>query len=145
MEDGGNSSSIIGLQEISLTSITTIKFLIQPLKIKRVKQLDYGREMVESIKDGVLDMLTKHQRLRLRDSTKNSDSSSTDHSTLFLNYHSTELLRAQEQTILFSRDGERTGSDNNSTSMRDPRQSDLNNGRTMPWKSKAMEEALTSD
>jgi hypothetical protein len=42
-----------------------------------------------------------------------------------------------------SRDGETTGSDSNSTSMKSQRLFDPNSGRTMLLKSKAMVEAIT--
>jgi hypothetical protein len=96
-------------------------------------------------KNGKYSTLIKLERLRPRDSMKNSDSTSTDHSIWYLSFHSTELLKVQELTIWFSRDGERTGSGNNSTLTRRLRLLDLNNGRTTPWKSKVMVEAQTSD
>jgi hypothetical protein len=86
------------------------------------------------IKDGEFFILTRRQLLKLRDSMKNLDSISTDHSTLSQNFHSTELLSVLEHTTLPSRDGERMSLDNNTTSMRFQRQSDPNNGRTMQWK-----------
>jgi hypothetical protein len=86
------------------------------------------------IKDGEFFILTRRQLLKLRDSMKNLDSISTDHSTLSQNFHSTELLSVLELTTLSSRDGERMFLVNNTTSTRCQRLSDLNNGRTMQWK-----------
>jgi nucleoid DNA-binding protein len=45
------------------------------------------------IKNGKSSILTRLPRLRLRDLMRNSDSISIDHSTLSLNFHSTELPR----------------------------------------------------
>jgi hypothetical protein len=101
--------------------------------------------MERTTKNGKFFTLIKLERLRPKDSMKNSDSTSIDHSTLYLSFHSIELLKVQVQTTLSSRGGERTGSDSNSTSKKSQRPFDHNNGRTMLSKSKAMVEAATSD
>jgi hypothetical protein len=67
-----------------------LMFLVE--RILKDKKLLPGRDTMEPIKDGKLFMLIL-LRLKPRDSMKNSDSTSTDHSTLSLNFHSTELLR----------------------------------------------------
>lgn len=97
------------------------------------------------IKDGLFFILTKKLLPKLRDSMKNLVSKSTDHSTLFQNFHSTELLSVLEQITLPSRDGERMSLDNNTTSMRFQRLSDHNNGKTMLWKSNPTVDLTTSD
>jgi hypothetical protein len=52
------------------------------VKMKKVKQLSYGIEMVKEllIRDGRLSILIKPPKLELKDSTKNSASTLTDHS-----------------------------------------------------------------
>jgi hypothetical protein len=84
-------------------------------------------------------------RLQPKVLIKNLDSKSTDHSTLFQTCQCTELLNVLELTTWLLRDTPREDLDNNSTSMEFQELSDLNNGRTMPWKSNPMVEAPTLD
>jgi hypothetical protein len=83
-------------------------------------------------------MLTRLQRLKLRDSMRNSVSTSTDHSTSDQDYQCRELLSAMEPTMSGSRDGERTSLLNNGSSMRSQRQSRITTGSLIHLKSKAM-------
>jgi hypothetical protein len=53
IQDGGNSSSMINQEKLSETSTTKIEYLIPLHKIKRDKQLESGRSMVEPIKNGM--------------------------------------------------------------------------------------------
>jgi len=76
---------------------------------------------------------------------RNSDSTSTDHSTLSQSFHSTELLRCLVEPTWSSRDGERTNDNNNSGSMRSPRPSETTTGRTTALISKATVKATTSE
>jgi len=76
---------------------------------------------------------------------RNSASTSTDHSTWFQNFHSTELLRCLVELTWFSRDGETTRDNNNSGSMRRPRLSETTTGRTTALIFKAMEIATISE
>jgi len=76
-------------------------------------------------------------RILLRkESTKNSASMSTDHSISDQDFQCKELLKLMETTTSHSTDGilqERTNS--NGGSMEFPRQSEINTGRTIAWKS----------
>jgi len=131
--DGSRFSNIKKI--ISVTSKKKIDALrLVETKISKDKQFLLVIDKMVPIKDGKFFILTRRQPLKLRDSMKNLDSISTDHSTLFQNSHSTELLSVLEPTTLPSRDGERMSLDNNSTSMRFQRPSDPSNGRTMQWK-----------
>jgi hypothetical protein len=124
---------------------TTKYLMLYKAKMQRVKKSVSGVTTVRTTKNGRSYMLTKLEKLRLKDLMRSLVSISTDHSTLSLNFHSTELLRPQVPTMSSSRDGETTGSDNNSTSMKSQRLLDLNNGRTTLLKSKATVEATTSE
>jgi len=53
----------------------------QEERMKKVNQFGLGSSMMEPTRDGRSSILTKHQRFQLKDSTKNMDSTSTDHST----------------------------------------------------------------
>jgi len=79
----------------------------------KAKQLVYGVTTKESISNGQLFILTKQRAHKLKDSIKTSVSMSTDHSILFLNFHSIELLSVLVLTMLYLRDGEITTDLNN--------------------------------
>jgi hypothetical protein len=111
--------------------------------IRKDNQLEFLVPMVETTRNGTSFISTKLKLLQLRVSMKTSVSTSTDHSTSFQDSHNTESLKLLEQTILSSRHMQREDLDNNSTSIMFPRLSDLSNGRTMLWKSKAMVDHLT--
>jgi hypothetical protein len=93
-----------------------------------------GATMEEPIKNGEYSILTRLVSLRLRDSMKNLDSTSTDHSILSLNSHSTELLRCTVTLTCGSRDGETMLLNNNGGLMKRPRLSEttMDHGRAMP-------------
>jgi hypothetical protein len=111
--------------------------------MKKDKQL-VSRIILETLtRDGRSSILIRLKKQRLRDSTKNSASTSIDHSTLSHNFHSTELLRCSEELKWSSRDGERIQDNNNSGSMKSPRPSETTTGRTTALISKATEEAIT--
>jgi len=74
-------------------------------RILKDRKLVLTRETMVRTKDGRLFILTQ-LRQKPRDSMRNSVSTSTDHSTLSLSFHSTESLRASEPITLLSRDGE---------------------------------------
>jgi hypothetical protein len=93
---------------------------------------------VEPTKDGKFSISTRRERLRQRDSMKNLDSTSIDHSISFQSFHSTELLRCLVEPTWSSRDGERIPDNNNSSSMRSPRLSETTTGRTTALIFKAM-------
>jgi len=59
-------------------------------------------------KDGRFFILIRRQRLKPRDSMKNSDSTSIDHSILDQDFQCRELLSATVLTMSGSEDGERT-------------------------------------
>jgi hypothetical protein len=68
-----------------------------------------------------------------------------DHSTSDQDFHSRESLNAMVLTTFGSEDGERTLQLSNTSSIAPQRQSDLNSGRTMPWKSNLTVDQLTSE
>jgi hypothetical protein len=76
---GGRSSDM--RIHSSQTGITTRYLMFQEEKILKDKPFGSGRNTEEPTRDGQFSMLTRHQRQRLKDSTKNSASISTDHST----------------------------------------------------------------
>ena len=141
--DGSRFSNIKKI--IFVTSKKKIDALrLAETKISKDKQFLLVIDKMVPIKDGKFFILTRRQPLKPRDSMKNLDSISTDHSTLFQNFHSTELLSVLEPTTLPSRDGERMSLDNNTTSTRFQRPLDLNNGRTMLWQFNPMVDQQTS-
>jgi len=87
------------------TSATLTKLIdalmLSETRMSKVKQFRSITDIMVQTKDGRSFTLTRRQRLKQRDLTKNLDSTSTDHSTLSLNFHSTELLSVLEPTILF--------------------------------------------
>jgi hypothetical protein len=74
--------------------------------------------MVENINNGKSFTLTKQERLKLRDSMRNSVSISTDHSTLDQDSQCKESLSAMVPTMSGSEDGERMLWVNNGTLMK---------------------------
>jgi hypothetical protein len=86
-----NGSKFSSTRKInSLTGPTTRSLRLKELRMKKDKPLVYGVTMEDPIKNGPLFILTKLRALKLRDLTKISASMSTDHSTSFQSYHSTE-------------------------------------------------------
>jgi len=67
-------------ENTSSTGRTERLLMSQEERILKDKQFGHGRSMVEPTRDGKFFILTKHQRFQRKDSTKNSDSTSTDHS-----------------------------------------------------------------
>jgi hypothetical protein len=81
---GGRSSD---MRIINSSTGTTVRYLMfQVERMKKDKQSGYGRITVELTRDGKSSILTKHQRLPRKDSTRNSDSTSIDHSTSDLDF-----------------------------------------------------------
>jgi hypothetical protein len=78
-------------------------------KVKMLKDRisKYMEDITEPIRDGRYSILTRRQRLKPRDSMKNSDSILIDHSTLDLNFQWRELPSATVLTTSGSEDGER--------------------------------------
>jgi len=68
-------------------------------RIKKDKLLSSGRNMVEPTRNGRLSILTKIRDHKLRDLTRTSDSSATDHSTLAQDFQCTEFSNTKETTI----------------------------------------------
>jgi hypothetical protein len=143
-QDG--SRSLFSHKSTSVTSKKQIDvlMLMQTKMLKVRKSLSIEDTMVP-IKDGKFFILTQRKRLRQRDSMKNLDSISIDHSTWSQNFHSIELLNVLEPTMLSSRDGERMLLNNNSTLMRFQRPLDPRHGRTMACKSNPTVDHQTSD
>jgi hypothetical protein len=77
---------------------------------------------------GMLSILIKQRAHKLKESAKILVSISTDHSTLFQNFHSTELLSATVLTTSGLGGGERTHLPSNGISMESPRLSRTING-----------------
>ena len=96
-------------------------------------------------RDGRLSTLTKLKQLELRASTRNSVSTSTDHSTSDQECQCKELLSATELTTSGSRDGERMLEPNNGTSMKSQRPSRTTTGSHTHLTFKEMVDPLTSD
>jgi len=115
------------------------------LRMLRVKLFNSMEEPTEPTKDGRYSILTRRERLRLRDSMRNSVSTSKDHSTLSQSSHSTELLRASVLITSLLRDGEIMFWLNSGTSMKLLRLSEATNGRTIACTLIAMEEATISE
>jgi hypothetical protein len=102
-------------------------------KMLKVKKSKYGIDTMVLTKNGRFSILTRRLRLKLRVSTRNSDSTSTDHSILSLNFHSTELLRCTVTLMCGSRDGEIMLHSNSGGSMKSQRLSEttMDHGRIM--------------
>jgi hypothetical protein len=98
--------------------------------MKKVHLLVLKTTMEVETRDGRSLMSIKLTRLEPRASIKNLVSTSIDHSTLFLNYHSIELLRCTVTLMSTLRDGETMQDNNNSGSMNLPRLSKTTTGRT---------------
>jgi hypothetical protein len=96
-------------------------------------------------KDGRLSTLTKLIRSEPRDSTKNSVSISTDHSTSDPECQCKELLSAMVPTMSGSRDGERMLMPNNGSSMRFQRPSRTTTGSLTHLTSNQTEDQAISD
>jgi hypothetical protein len=77
------------------------------VKMLRDRMSKYMEDTTEPTKDGRYSILTRKQRLKPRDSMKNLDSISIDHSTLDLDSQCKESLSAMEPTTSGSEDGER--------------------------------------
>jgi hypothetical protein len=79
--NGGKSSST----EIPClsTSRTEEYLMFQEVRILKVNHVFSGRNTVVRTKDGKLSILTKMLDHKRRELTRNSDSMSTDHSTLY--------------------------------------------------------------
>jgi len=79
------------VENISATFNSLIDALMSTeVKMLKDKKFKYTIDTMEPIKDGRFFTLTKRQRLKPRDSMKNSVSISTDHSTSSQSFHSTE-------------------------------------------------------
>jgi hypothetical protein len=127
----------------SATSKTRNALMLLEAKTRKVKQSKSMVEQTTPTKDGRSSIKTKLKRFQPRDSTRSSDSRSTDHSTLFQIWESTELLNVSEPTTWSSRDTPRVDWVNNSISTVSQEPSDPSNGRTMLLKSNPMEAQLT--
>jgi hypothetical protein len=104
-----------------------------------------GRDTTVPTRDGKSYTLTKLNQYQRRDSTKNSDSMSTDHSTSSQDSQSRELFNATVPLMSDSTDTSRTERINSTTSSQLARLSDLNNGRTTLWKSNLMVDLKMSE
>jgi hypothetical protein len=112
-------------------------------KISKDKKFRFTEDITVPTRDGRSSILRIRRSMQLRVSTKNSVSISTDHSTLSLNFHSTELLKCMVILTCILRDGETTPDNNNSILMRGLRQSEINTGNNMSLIFKVMEAPKT--
>ena len=83
-QDGGNFS--LTVNHTSSTGRTRRFLMFQDQRMLKDKQLSSGRDTVEQTRDGELSILTLIRETKPRDSTRNSVSTATDHSTLFLDF-----------------------------------------------------------
>jgi hypothetical protein len=152
-QDGSRSSSLLSSQRLRklkqlrapprvlnrsdnlLISETIRSLMFQEEKMPKAKLLLFGVTMVRSTSNGKYNMLTKQNQFKTKDLWKTLDSIATDHSTFNQECQSIELLNATVLTTFGSEDIERTLLLSNSSSTVPQRPSDLNNGRTTPWKS----------
>jgi hypothetical protein len=134
------------VESTSATSnkLISVLMLVETL-IKKDKLLSIIADTMVLIRDGRFSILIRKLRQRPRDSTKSSASTSTDHSTLSQNSHSTELLRCLVEPTWSLRDGERTRDNNSSSLMRLQRPLETTTGRTIALTSKAMVRAIISE
>jgi hypothetical protein len=114
-------------------------------KMLKTKQLVFMVTAEESISNGKLSILIRLRVNKLRDSAKNGDSISIDHSTSDQDCHSKEYLSALVPTMLPSRDGETTKEPSNGTLMVSPRPSRTTTGNLIHLTSKEMVAHPTSD
>ena len=129
----------------SLTGPTTSALTFQAERMLKDKLLLFGRDTMVRTKDGELSILMILKDHKRRDLTKNQDSTVTDHSTWFQDFHFTELLNLMELTTLLSTDMSREETTNNGSSTALTRPSDPTTGRTMPLKSNPTEDQPTSE
>jgi len=99
----------------------TVALMFTKVRMLKHKKFRFMADTMEPTKDGRFFILTRRQRLKQRDSMKNSDSTLTDHSILCQSFLSTELLSATELTMSGSEDGERIPLLNSGGSTRFPR------------------------
>jgi hypothetical protein len=97
--DGSKSLSM--MMANSLTGLTTRDLMLEEVKTLKEIQLVSGVTMEVQLKNGKFFILTKQLRPRQRDLMQNSVSTSTDHSILFHNFHSIELLKCLVELIWF--------------------------------------------
>jgi len=93
-QDGSKSSLMLVSISVTSSKLTDASTLVE-IKIKKDKLFVSTTDTMEQIKDGRFVMLIL-SKLKPRDLMKNLDSTLTDHSTLSLSFHSTELLRCTE-------------------------------------------------
>ena len=107
-------------------------------KILKDNQLSSGVSTMETTRNGKFSILIKIRDHKRRDLTKKLDSTATDHSTWYQDFHYTELPNLTELTILLSTDTSREEITNNGLSTVPIRPSDPTTGRTMLGKSNLM-------
>jgi len=135
---GGRSSDM--KESNSSTGITERHLMFQVERMLKDNQFGSGVSMVEPTRDGRFSILTKHQRFQLKDLTKNTDSTLTDHSTSDQDFQWRDSLRCTETPTCQSWDGimeERHNS--NGPSIKSKRFSETITGRTISLKSNQVE------
>jgi hypothetical protein len=87
-------SKCSSLNQANSSTGQTVRYLMLKIaKMKKDKPLVLKQTNVELINNGKYFILTRLKRQRPRDSMKSLASTSTDHSTLYQSFHSTELLK----------------------------------------------------
>ena len=131
----GSRSSSIKETTSSMSVRTKRSSLSVETMIKMEQRLLLLKWEKDRTNNGMLSILIKPINSRPRDSMRNSDSTSIDHSTWSQDSHFTESLKLSVPTTWYKRDTPRVELHNNSSSMKRPRPSDPSNGRTTAWKS----------
>jgi len=114
----------------------------QEERMLKDKLFGSGANMVELTRDGRSSTRTNLRTSLRKELMKNSDSTSTDHSTLSQDFQCIELLKLKETTTSLSTDGLRTELLNNGGSIQYLRPLEAITGRTTAWKSQAMVEPM---
>jgi hypothetical protein len=123
---------------------TTRHLMSQEAEMLKVKKLSFGATTAKPTRNGTLSISIKTRASKVKDSTKNGASISTDHSTSDQDSQCTESLSATVQTTSGSRDTKLMSRLNNSTSTRPQRPSSLSNGRIdqSPFKATVVAQTL---
>jgi hypothetical protein len=114
METGGKSSSM-KVRCSSTSKMVEFLMFLETKTLKDNKSLS-TRDMEETTRDGKYSTLIRQRLCQAKASAKNTDSTSTDHSTSSQDFHSRELLKETEATS-HSEDGERTNNNKYGSSM----------------------------
>lgn len=138
IQDGGNYSDM--KEDSSLTCGIIESSMFTNQRMLKPKRSLSKRDKVVRTNDGRFNILTKLPQCNQREWLVTSVSMPTDLSTSDQDSQWRELWSALVPIILLLEDGEITLRPSNGISIQSPRQLDLNNGRIVPLKFKAMVE-----